>query len=156
MDVGEGIQGRFGFGDGLFRIVIEQRKEGFGEADQVPVADRTLVSKGVTSLMIDRAECFRRMVCVHECTRTVVDRLARNGHVVSIHHAMDKAELHPMGDQFGLSLNDSVEQNSVRIVGVLRAGIVTLDCIVGEYFQVVVILAGGEPLKGADANVRRA
>ena len=67
--------------------------------------------------MIDRAECFRRIVGVHESARTVVDGLARDGHVVGIHHAVDESELHPMGDQFGLPLDDSLEQREVGILG---------------------------------------
>ena len=59
-----------------------------------------------------------------------------------------------MGDQSGLPLSDSFEQSEVGIVVVLRVGIVAIDDIVGKNFQVIVILAGGEPLEGADANVR--
>ena len=76
VDFGERTERSFGFGDRSFRIVVEQREEGFGEAGQIPVADRGLIGKGISSLVIDRAECFRRIVDVHESARTVVDGLA--------------------------------------------------------------------------------
>ena len=39
-----------------------------------------------------------------------------------------------MGDQFGLPLNDTVEQSEVRVFVVLRVGLVALDDIVGKNF----------------------
>ena len=91
-------------------VRVEQGQHRFREPGQVPLRDRRLIAVGVAAGVIDRAEDGRRVVRVHERARAVVDRLAGEGHVVGVHHAMDEADQLPSGDQARLPLDDRLEE----------------------------------------------
>ena len=54
---------------------------------------------------------------------------------------MNEPELHPMGNQLGLPLNDPFEQVEVSVFGLPGIGVVSLDDVVGKHPQVVMILS---------------
>ena len=58
-----------------------------------------------------------------------------------------------MGNEICLSPDDSVEQGPVWILFLLCIWIVAINDVVGQNFQIVVVLTSGEPLKGANSNV---
>src|SRR5687768_14104937 len=62
-----------------------------------------------TAAMVDKAENGVRIVVIHERARPVVDGLARDGHVVRVHDAMDEAHAHPIRNERGLALYDRLE-----------------------------------------------
>ena len=99
--------------------VGHQRQQRLGEARQVPARDRRLVAVGVAAAVVDGAEDRGRVVGLHEGAGAVVDRLARDRHVVGVHHAVDEADVHPLRDQRRLARGHRAQQ---RQVAVRRAG----------------------------------
>ena len=92
----------------------EQREQRLGEPREVPLGDDRLVAVGVAPGLVDRAVDRRRVEGVHEGARAVVDGLARDRHVVGVHHPVDEADQHPPGDQRRLRGHDRLEQREVR------------------------------------------
>ena len=78
-------------------LVVQQREEGFRETGEVPLGHERLVAEGVAAAR-DRSSCTRRRVeGVQERARPVVDCLARDRHVVRVHHAVHESDEHPLG-----------------------------------------------------------
>ena len=99
-------------------IGIQKWQQRFGQAGQIPLRDRRLISIGVTALAIDRTEDRGGIVDVHECTRAVINRLPRERHIVGVHHPMNEADQQPLGDEGGLALDHSLQKRAGRIFGV--------------------------------------
>ena len=72
-----------------------------------------MVAPGVAGVAIDGAEDALRMEFFHESAGAVVDGLAGEGAVVGVHDAVDEAEAHPVGDEFGLGGDDALEEGEV-------------------------------------------
>jgi hypothetical protein len=89
------------------------------------------------------------VVLVHEGAGAVVDGLARDGHVVGVHHAVDEAHRHPVGDEPGLPLGHGAQEPH----GALDAWIVAFEDVVGEGGQSLHVLTGVEVLERAHADV---
>ena len=139
---------------GAVGVVVDQRNQGFREARQVPLGDHRLVAVGVAAALIDGAEHGLRMVAVHEGAGAVVDGLAGQGHVVGVHHAVDKAHPHPFGDQCDLPVHHPFQQRQRRHLGARPVRVVALEGVVHQRFQQRRVLAAGGVLKGAHAQVR--
>src|ERR687888_255340 len=91
-----------------------------------------LVAKRIAALIVDRTEYRRRVIDIHERTWTVVNGFARDGHVVSIHDPMNKPDLHPLGDQGGVSLTDGGKQRQVRGRTRVQLWEMPVDGIIGQ------------------------
>ena len=89
----------------------------------------------------------------HERAGAIVDGLARDGAVVGVHDAVDEAEAHPVGNEFGLGSDDVFEKGEIGIGCVGGFGVVALDGVVGEDAKGFDIVTGVEVLKGANSNV---
>ena len=96
-------------------VGIDQRQQRLGEPGEIPLQDVGLVAVGIPPAAVDGAVDGRRIVLVHECARPEVDRLARHGHVVGVHHAVDEADLHPARDERTLPLGDGFEQGEITV-----------------------------------------
>ncbi|MNS35204.1 hypothetical protein D3C72_673520 [compost metagenome] len=93
------------------------------------------------------------MIFVEESAGAEIDGFAGDRHIVGIHHAMDETHHHPSGDEFALPPGDAAQQGEVRIVCLFRLGIMTVDHVVREVFDRLVILARGEELERADTDM---
>ena len=153
VEIGEAAERGLRELDAALGGVGEQRQQRLGEADEVPVRDLRLVAVGVAALRIDRAEHGRRVEVVHERARAVVDGLAGDGHIVGVHHAVDKADVHPLRDERGLRGDHRVEEREVRVLRVGGVGVVARDGVVGEAAQEVVVAGDARVLERADAQV---
>ena len=142
---------------GTILVVIlftsEQRQQRFGQSRQIPVGDRRLVGVGIATLRIDRTEYRCRIVLIHERTGAVVDGLTGQRHVVGIHHAVDKAYIHPARDQLSLAFTHCAQQAEVRIRLILEFGVMPVNDVVGQLAQRRVIATRGDELKSADTDV---
>ena len=65
--------------------------------------------------LIDRAEHRIRIVDVHERARPIVDGLARDAHVVGVHHAMDETHKLPLRNQLGLTQGHGAQELRVAL-----------------------------------------
>ena len=92
---------------------------------------------------------------IHEGAGTVIDGLARDRGVVGVHHAMDEADMQPARHQLRLPRHDACEQRVIGALGSRQLRIVPRDDMIGEPAQRVGVLARGEILEGADADVAR-
>ena len=104
--------------------------------------DDRLVAVGVAPAVVDRAVDRGRVVGLHERARPVVDGLARDRHVVGVHHAVDEADEHPLRDQRRLGGDDRLEQREVGLLGVGGGRVVPGDRVVGEAAQQVDVAGG--------------
>ena len=58
-----------------------------------------LLTIGVAAALIGMVNHIRRIPVGYKSIGTIVERLARQGGVIGIHHAMHKAHSHPLSDQ---------------------------------------------------------
>ena len=108
----------------LLVIGGNERDDGRSKTGQVPVSDHRLIAIGIAPHLIDGAEHSFRVISIHERTRAVIDRLARNGHIVCVHHPMDETNGHPSGNQVGLALNHTFKQREIGIRSIPRLRII--------------------------------
>ena len=94
------------------------------------------------------------MPAIHEGARSVIDRFPGNRHVVGVHHAVNESELHPVGDQFGLTPHNTFQQRMIRPVGPSCFRIKTADRVVRQDLQVLMVPARRKPFERAHTNVR--
>ena len=80
----------------MIGVFVKQRKHGFGQTRQIPSSDAGLIGVRVSALMIDRTKAGARIVGLHKSAGAIVDRFARDRHIVCIHDAMNKANVHPL------------------------------------------------------------
>ena len=149
----EAVQPLLGGGHRAVLIAVQQRHQRLRQAGEVPLRDPRLIDIGVTTALIDRTEYRFRVEVVHEGARAIIDGLAGNRHVVGVHHAMDKADRHPFGEQRRLARDHAVEQRAIGRGAIGGGGIVAGDHMVGQVAERVEILARGEELKSTDADV---
>ena len=71
--------------------------------------DPGLIGPGVATRLVNGAENRGRVEMLHERARAVVDGLARDGHIVGVHHAVDEASPIHCAMSFA-ALHDMLEQ----------------------------------------------
>ncbi len=103
--------------------------------------------------MVDRGKDRAGGIALHEGAGAVVDGLAGNGHVVSVHHAVQEAKTHPLRDQARLGGDHRVEESEVERVCQRKVGVVAADGIIGEGLDVRLVASGGIELERADTQV---
>ena len=91
-------------------IRIEKRQQRLGQPRQVPRQDQRLVGIGIAPLPVDRGKHRARRIGFQKGAGAIVDGLARQRHVVGVHHAMDKADPHPLRDQPRLPRRHRIKQ----------------------------------------------
>ena len=96
-------------------VVVDERQQRLGQPRQVPRRDVRLVAVRVAPAVVDRAEDRGRVERVHERARPVVDRLARDRHVVGVHHAVDEPDEHPLGDRATPARRHALVEGQVRV-----------------------------------------
>ena len=107
-----------------------------------------MVCVGVAALAIDGAEDAAWVEGFHEGAGAVVDRLAGDGGVVGVHDAVDEAEEHPLGDQFGVTQDDAGEECTIGGGGVLCFWIVAGEGVIGQRPEAFEVVFGEEVLEG--------
>ena len=137
----------------FFSVLGEQRQQRLGQTRQVPLRHYWLVSIRVAPAVIDRTEHCGRVVAIDECAWPVIDRLARDGHVVGVHHTVHEAHRHPASQQRRLRLNHLGVERKVRIRCVGGVWVMTSNGVSGEALKKLGIARGRGVLKGADAKV---
>ena len=105
--------------------------------------------------MVNGAEHRGRIVCLHEGAGAVIDGLARDGCVVSVHHAMDETEQHPLRNQLRLPGDYALQQRPVRLRGLHGLGIVAGYRKVGQYAHAFRVAPCCEVLERAHAQMGR-
>jgi len=123
---------RYGERNGLILVFMEQGQERLGKPGEVPFGNERLVGVGVASALVDGAVDSAGVKSVQERTRSVVDGLAGDGHVVGIHHAVDEAHQHPLRHQGRLGCDDRVEEREIRPFGVRRVRVMAADGMIGQ------------------------
>ena len=134
------------------RAFGQQWHKRFGQACQVPQADRRLIVVGIAPVAVNRTVDLVVCIVVHERTGAVIDGLAGNRHVVGVHYPVDEAKLHPLRDQCGLPVNDCFQQGKVRVCMVAACRVVVFDDVVGESGDGRQVAARGKELECADAH----
>ncbi len=132
---------------------MEEGQEGLGEPGEVPLRHDGLVPVGVAPAVVDRAVDSGRVEGLQECARSVVDGLARDGHVVGVHDPVDEPHEHPSGYQRRLRGDHRLEERAVRVLGLCGVGIVAGDGVIGEAAQEVDVARGAGVLEAAHAQV---
>ena len=125
--LGKAVDGFLGEVHGLIHVYIKKRQEGFRQAGQVPSQDGRLIAKGITALPIDAGKDRRGRIGLHEGAGAIVNGFARDGGVIRIHHAVDKAQAHPVGDGADLRIHHLGEKFLV-----VRARVVARNGVVGQ------------------------
>ena len=77
----------------------------------------------------------------------------RDGCVVGVHHAVNEAEEHPLGNQVCLPADYALEEGTVRPLPVYDLRIMPSNRIVGERARCFGIAPRGEILERAHADV---
>ena len=126
------IQGCLRIAHSRLVVIAQQRQQRLPKTGQVPVRHPRLVVVGIAASMIDRAVDRLRMIRIHEGAGAIVNRLAHDRHVVRIHHAMDKADHHPLGDQRRLPRNHRLIQREIRSFRRRDVWIMTFDHMIGQ------------------------
>ena len=135
---------------------MNERQQRLREPREIPLRDAGLVRVRVAAVMIDGAEHRVRIVFIHERARAVVDGLARDRHVVGVHHAVDEADAHPFRDQRRLALRDRFQHCKRRHLCIARFRVVPRDHVVQQLAHAVVIAARGEVLERSDSHMAAA
>ena len=139
---------------GILILRVDQQDQRFREARKVPLRQIGLVSKCIAPLPVDRGKDRLWAVSVDERAGTIVDRFARDGHVVGVHHPVDKAHMDPLRNQSSLTGLHLPEQFKIAIFGTFDLGIVARDGVVGQLPDPRVIAPCSEELKRADPQMR--
>ena len=149
------ISGENCFGNlGRFtRVLSQQGQQGFRETGDVPEPDVRLVAPGIATAGVDGTEDALRVEGVHERARPIVDGLTRDRGVVGVHHPVDEAERHPLGDQVRLGSGDRLEQGRIGIGRCSGVRVMPGNHMIGEQPQGIDIVARQKILKSSDANV---
>ena len=103
--------------------------------------------------MVNAAEDRRRVVVLHKGARSVVDGLARDCHVVGVHHAVDKADVHPLCNQGCLPRGDRAQKRKITVRRTHQFGVVARDRVFRELAQLFHVATGQAELEGADAQM---
>jgi predicted AAA+ superfamily ATPase len=82
-----------------------------------------------------------------------IDGFARKSHIVGIHHAVDKAGHHPLGDQSSLPLDHCLQHGQGRTFRLFGVGIMPINHIIGEALNGSTILARSKKLKASDPDM---
>ena len=152
----EGIEHAAHRGDRpLIVATADERDQALSEPGKIPVGDCRLVAVGVAALPVDRAEHGRAVVGVEKGAGTVIDRLARHGHVVGVHHPMHEPDVHPLREKGRLPLDDLLQKRECRIAGLCRLRHVPLDRMREQRRQHSGLGDSGRVLECAHANVAR-
>ena len=151
---GEIIDHRRRLCDGLVIICVDQAKEAFGKAGEVPCGHVGLIAVSVAALLVNGREARLRAVAVEEGTGAIVNRFARNGHVVGVHHAVHKADIDPLRDKARLPLGNAPQEAEVAAFAPYKIGIMARYGIICELLQHFSVAACRKKLKAADPQVR--
>jgi len=132
---------------------VQNRQQRFGQTGQVPLRHGRLLAVGISPLTVDRAEHRGRIETLHERTRTIVDGLARNAHVVGVHHPVDEAHAHPACNQLRLPLTDGLQHRNGLVGKLGEGGVMPRHGIVEQPPKHHLLLPRREELKSAHPQV---
>ena len=91
----EGLENCRRRGNRIVGCGIDQRQQCFCQARQIPLQYSGLIAERIAAPVVDRAEHCRRIECVEEGARTVIDGLSRNCRVVGVHDPVHETDEHP-------------------------------------------------------------
>ena len=151
---GEIIDHRRRLCDGLVIICVDQAKEAFGKAGEVPCGHVGLIAVSVAALLVNGREARLRAVAVEEGTGAIVNRFARNGHVVGVHHTVHKADIDPLRDKARLPFGNALQEAEVAAFAPHKIGIMARYGVIRELLQHFSVAACRKKLKAADPQVR--
>ena len=134
-------------------IRSQQGKERLGIPGQIPLRDRGLGTEAIAPHRVYRREHCRRIVRLQESSRPVVDRLARERHVVGVHHAMDEAERHPLRNQPRLCRHHGRQQP--QPIALHDLGVVPTTHVISKRHLLHVTRPHPHQLGHADPQMRR-
>ncbi|MOA57614.1 hypothetical protein D3C78_1818260 [compost metagenome] len=69
-----------------------------------------LIGISIASLPVDGTEYRLRIIGIHEGARTIINGFSAKGHIVGVHHPVNKTNQLPFGNQLGLTLNHFLKQ----------------------------------------------
>ena len=106
--------------------------EAGGEGREIPMGDEGLVIVGVAALGVGVVADVAAVVVVEETEGAVVYGQPQCRHVVSIHYVVTEADALPCGDGIDGAVAGLFQKGGVGIVGILAAGVVMPDEVVGK------------------------
>ena len=86
---------------------------------------------------------------VHKGTGTVVDGLARNRCVVGVHDAVDEPDVHPLRNKLCLRDSHTFKERDVWAACLRGVRVVSLDAVVSELTEFVMLAARREKFERA-------
>ena len=136
-------------------VVGDQRQQGFRQAGQVPAGNAGLRLVGIAPHLVDGTEHRARIEGLHESAGAEVDALAGNSHVVGVHHAVNKARMHPLRDQRRLAFCHGAQETEIALLGAGEFREMAGDGVIGELADLLRCAMRREVLKGAHAQMAR-
>ena len=85
---------------------LNQRGQGLGQRAEVPVGDGHLVAEAVAAAVIGVIADVLSVEVIEKGEGAEVEGDAEDRHVVGVHHPMAETVGLPIGDQFGIALDD--------------------------------------------------
>ena len=125
-------------------LVFNQRQQSLAQAKQVPVGHVGLLVVGIAALVVGMVANVAGVERIEELERAVVNRQAQDAHVVGVHHAVAKPDGLPGGHQVRGAFADGLQQGRIRLFRTPAFGIKAVDDVVGQCFELCVLVAVAE------------
>ena len=92
-----------------------------------------LIAIGIAALTVNGTEYRCRVIGIHEGARTIINGFSANGHVVGVHHPVNKANQLPFGNQLSLTLDHFLKQRKIAVlITASTSGKCRLQCIISQ------------------------
>ncbi len=140
---------------GLQVFLWGQREQRLRQTAEIPETDVRLLIEGVAAIVIGVVADESRVVVVDESEWSVVEGDAMDRHIVRIHDSMRPADGLPLRDQPCRAFDDLGEESRVLICAFHKMGKVGRDDIVGQHFELFVLLPIVEDLERAEPHMGR-
>ena len=92
------------------RIVIDERRERIPKPDKIPLRNPRLIAEAITpSLRVGGIRRPMQVESLQPAIGSIVHGQPQDGHVIGVHHTVDKADSHPVRDQYSRAAADFLE-----------------------------------------------
>ena len=99
------------------RLITDERRERIGKPDKIPLRNPRLVAEAITpSLRVGGIRRPMQVESLQPAIRSIVHGQPQDGHVIGIHHTVDKADSHPVRDQYSRAAADFLEPARIHCI----------------------------------------
>ena len=148
-------EGRVAVEGGLQFFLLCQGEQCLRQTAEVPETDIGLLIEGIAAVVVRVVADKSRIVVVDETERAVVECDPQDRHVVGVHDAVRPADGLPLRNQPRCAFNDLGEKSRVLVRPIDEMRIVLRDHVIGQDFQLFMLLPIIEDLERAEAHMRR-